>query len=78
MSSLLFCSMCQRSLQACWYDSWLVIGAWRSRGNFLSNTLFNAIAYGIGIRDADVDDISDATVLESLSKVVCSSTILCT
>jgi hypothetical protein len=47
-------------------------------GNFLSNTLFNAIAYGIGIRDADVDDIPDATVLESLSKVVCSSTILCT
>ena len=38
-------------------------------GNFLSNTLFNAIAYGIGVKDADVEDIQEPDVRESLNKV---------
>ena len=43
-------------------------------GNFFSDTLFNAIAYGIGVKNANVEDIQDDTLRESLNKVRCSAT----
>ncbi len=38
-------------------------------GNFFSKTLFNAIAYGIGKKDAEIDDVHDNEVLEVINKV---------
>ena len=39
-------------------------------GNFLSQTIFDAVAYGIGIKEAHLEDIADPTVIQSLNKVL--------
>ena len=59
----------QKSLQACRYNHWLVIGTRRPWGKFFSKTLFDAIAFGIGTKDAEIDDIHGNEVLESINKV---------
>ena len=38
-------------------------------GNFLSKSLFNAIAFGIGTKDADIEDLHD-NELENINKVL--------
>ena len=38
-------------------------------GNFFSKTLFDAIAFGIGTKDAEIDNIHGNEVLESINKV---------
>ena len=38
-------------------------------GNFLSSTLYHAIAHGVDVTTPDLNDIHDDQLLESLSKV---------
>ena len=39
-------------------------------GNIFSKTLFDAIAFGIGTKDAEINDIHDNEVLEKINKVL--------
>ena len=40
-----------------------------SAGHFFSTTLYDVIAYGVGEKDVNVDDVQDYEVLENLNKV---------
>ena len=40
-----------------------------SGGNFFSKTMFNSVAYGAGLKDANMEDIPDNEVLVNLAKV---------